>query len=268
MKPKMNKRRTAFTRTDLIVVIFILAALIGGMESVTSTESAKHKAQRIGCLNNLKQIGMAYSMWAEGHGGQTPASASVSLGGWSDLLTNADQGANGWTNYAILADALGNSPRLLMCRADDRQPAWDFLTNAMLLGFRDYYLQHSTYFLSNSNLAYFVGVSANAKSPRSVLAGDRNLGGGTAPAPDYGFSPESGNGNDVAIPVTGPVSWSLKMHSAGKTAGAGNILLGDGSAQQVSSGAFNHTWLPNATPTTNWPAGHVPATPSIRLVFP
>jgi hypothetical protein len=26
--------------------------------------------------------------------------------------------------------------------------------------------------------------------------------------------------------------------------------------------------LRNAIPTTNWPVGHVPATPSIRLVFP
>ncbi len=58
------------------------------------------------------------------------------------------------------------------------------------------------------------------------------------------------------------------MHSAGITAGGGNILLGDGSAQQVSSASFNHDWLRNATPTTKWPAGHVPATPSIRLVFP
>jgi hypothetical protein len=58
------------------------------------------------------------------------------------------------------------------------------------------------------------------------------------------------------------------MHSSGNTAGAGNVLLGDGSAQQVSTASFNQQWLPNADPTTNWPAGHVPATPSIRLLFP
>jgi hypothetical protein len=27
-------------------------------------------------------------------------------------------------------------------------------------------------------------------------------------------------------------------------------------------------WLRKADPTTNWPAGHIPAVPSIRLVFP
>jgi hypothetical protein len=58
------------------------------------------------------------------------------------------------------------------------------------------------------------------------------------------------------------------MHSAGKTSGAGNILLGDGSGQQVSTKALNQNWLRHAPPTTNWPAAQVPAAPSIRLVFP
>jgi hypothetical protein len=111
-------------------------------------------------------------------------------------------------------------------------------------------------------------VSANTKSPRSILAGDRNLGGGTVPDSDFGFSPASGEGNDVAIPINGSVSWSLKMHSADKPAGAGNILMDDGSVQQVSSASFNKNWLRNAVPTTNWPSGHIPASPSIRLVFP
>jgi hypothetical protein len=45
-------------------------------------------------------------------------------------------------------------------------------------------------------------------------------------------------------------------------------IFADGSVQQVSTATFNQKWLRNATPTTDWPAGHVPAAPSIRLVFP
>ena len=104
--------------------------------------------------------------------------------------------------------------------------------------------------------------------PQSIAGGDRNLGPGSVPDRDYGYSPKNGKGNDVAVPIAGPVSWSLKMHSAGNAAGAGNILLGDGSGQQTSTASFNQIWLRNAAPTTNWPAGHLPATPSIRLVFP
>jgi hypothetical protein len=50
------------------------------------------------------------------------------------------------------------------------------------------------------------------------------LGPGTTPDPEYGFSPADGRGNDVVI--NGPVCWSLKMHSRGNPAGWGNILLG------------------------------------------
>jgi hypothetical protein len=66
----------------------------------------------------------------------------------------------------------------------------------------------------------------------------------------------------------GSVCWSLKMQSLGTAAGAGNILLGDGSAQQVTSACFRRNWLCNANPTTNWPVGHVPSSPSIRVLFP
>jgi prepilin-type processing-associated H-X9-DG protein len=261
MKPTLNLGPTAFTRTELILVIFIVVLLLS-LFDFGACNGDKSKAQRITCRNNLKEIGTAYRLWEDDHGGHTPAAESVSKGGWADLLTNADQGMNCWTNYAILADDLGRSPKRVMCPADDRTAAAEFLTNAMPNDL------HSQYFQNNSNLSYFVGVSANTRSPSSLLAGDRNLGGGTVPDSDYGFSPKSGEGNDVAIPITGPISWSLKVHSAAKPAGAGNILMGDGSVQQVSSASLNKNWLRNATPTTNWPAGHVPATPSIRLIFP
>jgi hypothetical protein len=122
--------------------------------------------------------------------------------------------------------------------------------------------------LDNTHVSYFIGVSANDTQPQSILGGDRNLGPGTVPAPEYGYSPKSGKGNDVAVPISGPVSWSLKMHSAGNPPGVGNILLGDGSVQSLSTAEFNQNWLRNTSPTTNWPAGHFPATPSIRLIFP
>jgi len=264
MKPTLNHRRTAFTLTDLFVVIIILVICYWGIADLSATAGAKRKAQRISCQNNLKEIGTAYVLWADDHGGRTPASESATRGGWSDLLTNADQGENCWTNYAVLADALGRDARRVICPADDRTAAAEFVTNTTQY---EYDLRAS-YFHSNSNVSYFVGVSANTNSPRSLLAGDRNLGGGTAPDSEYGFSPASGKGNDVAVPIAGPASWSLKMHSDGNPAGAGNILLGDGHVQQVSTASFNKDWLRNAAPTTNWPAGHVPATPSIRVVLP
>jgi len=250
MKQKAMRAVSAFTRIELVVVIVIVVVLASIIWPVRPL--AKAKAVRIGCLNNLKEISTAYRLWAGDNGDRTPAEQTVAKGGWGDLLTNANQGAICWTNYAITSNELGQSPKLLICPADERLAAAGF----------------GAHFKDNAHLSYFVGVSANDDHPLSIQGGDRNLGGGTKPDPDYGFSPKSGKGNDVALPISVPVSWSLRMHSAGNTAGAGNISLGDGSGQQVSSVSLYQNWLRKTDPTTNWPAGHIPSSPSIRLVFP
>jgi hypothetical protein len=68
------------------------------------------------------------------------------------------------------------------------------------------------------------------------------------------------------------VGWSLKLHSAGNPTGAGNIMLGDGSAQQLSSVSFQLNWLKNAADQGNWsPAQqkYMKAVPAdVRLCFP
>jgi hypothetical protein len=252
MQPTPIHKAKAFTRIELIlviVVIFVLFWMLGVSNPVHS------KATRIGCINNLKEIGLAYRIWSNDNGDHYPASQSVALGGWREVLTNADQGFLCWTNYTILQNEMGQSPTILICPTDERNRANSF-----------------TNFLSNTNLSYFVGVSVDyGGEPQWLLGGDRNLGAGTKPHKDYGFSPESGQGNDVAIQTNsqaGPVCWSLKIHSGGNSAGAGNILLADGSAQQVTSGNFRANWQPIAGLTTNWPVGRVPSSPSIRVLFP
>jgi hypothetical protein len=250
MKQKMSRDVSAFTRVELLVVIAVLMVVIVTM--LLPNLAGSRKATRITCIFNLKEIGTGYRLWAGDHGDFMPPEQTVSNGGWKELLGNADQGSDCWTNYAIMANELGQSPKLLVCPEDTRRPAMDFA-----IDFKD-----------NTHLSYFVGVSAIAHSPNSLLGGDRNLGPGTVPDPNYGYSPKNGKGNDVAVPISGPVSWSLKIHSEGNPAGAGNILLGDGSAQQVSSAGFVGDWLSHAEATTNWPASHIPSSPSIRLVFP
>jgi hypothetical protein len=248
MKPTLKPQRAAFTFSELLVVIVVVFVLVS---LLLPARSGSHKSTRMSCVFNLKEIGTAYRLWAGDNGGLVPPQQSVSNGGWKEFLVNANQGAICWTNYAIMANELGQTPKLVVCANDERKPAEAF-TNKF----------------DNTHVSYFIGVSANDMYPQSIAAGDRNLGPGNVPDSHYGFSPKNGTGNDVAIPIAGPVSWSLKMHSAGYPAGAGNILMGDGSAYMESSASFNKNWLRNAPPTTNWPAGHIPATPSIRLVFP
>jgi hypothetical protein len=57
------------------------------------------------------------------------------------------------------------------------------------------------------------------------------------------------------------------MHSKGRSAGAGNIMLGDGSAQQVTSGNLSLNWL--KPEPQNVKLQGVPANAAgIRVIFP
>jgi hypothetical protein len=72
-----------------------------------------------------------------------------------------------------------------------------------------------------------------------------------------------------ASPGTGLLGWSAKLHSAGNTSGAGNILLGDGSCQQVTSANFRLNWLKNAEDAGNFDtAPFFTALGDVAMCFP
>jgi competence protein ComGC len=241
-----SRRTAAFTRRELVVVIAVLFVLV--LFLIPVLERVSQKSKRISCVCNLKVMGLAYRIWSNDNGDHYPANAPLTNGGWSNLLSRANASTYVWRNYATISNELGQNLRTLVCPADERKPARSFSN------------------LANMNISYFVGVNANDNYPVSILGGDRNLGPGTTPDPQYGYSPADGRGNDVTI--TGPVCWSRKMHSRGIPAGGGgNILLGDGSSQQVTSGNLNQFWLKNAV-TTNAAFTNATNPPALRLIFP
>jgi hypothetical protein len=65
------------------------------------------------------------------------------------------------------------------------------------------------------------------------------------------------------------VGWSAKLHSAGNIAGAGNIMLGDGSAQQCTSASLRKSWMANAADSGFFDElGGTSASGEIHLIFP
>src|SRR5665213_2918548 len=94
-----NRNAVAFTKTELLVVIAVVFAIVLVFGTVLLPIGRDHLQRRINrlkssCINNLKQVGVAYQIWANDNGGKFPASQLIANGGWSDLLTNDNQGPN------------------------------------------------------------------------------------------------------------------------------------------------------------------------------
>jgi len=149
---------------------------------------------------------------------------SKSTNGWLSLSTGPNQGINCWTNYAVMKEELGQSPRVVQCPSDERTSATNFSHN-----------QGSGF--GNTNVSYFVGVDASDTYPQSIL---EEIATSARPQAinDYGYSPSSGVGNDVTVfnqYQDQPHCLVPKNAFKRKHARRGNLLLGDGSIQQCSS---------------------------------
>ena len=140
----------------------------------------------------------------------------------------------------------------MVCPTDgDRPPAANFIFTA----------GYSATFTNNLNTSYFVGVGADENLPQSILSGDRNLAGNGTTTRHGAYSPAhpSVAGTDVTQIATNAstlVGFTDTMHLK-----QGNVAIGDGSVQQVSSARFRTELLKNVDPgsyQTSAPHGNDP----------
>src|SRR5271155_5874405 len=113
MKNIRNKKIGAFTLIELLVVIAIIAILASML--LPALARAKQKAQRISCINNMKQVGTAYRLWENDNGDKYPCAQTEALGGCSGLMgtaPNANSEGNAFLPYAIMQNEMGQSPKI------------------------------------------------------------------------------------------------------------------------------------------------------------
>jgi prepilin-type processing-associated H-X9-DG protein len=195
MKMVCEGKNRGLTLIEALAVIVILMLLAGVL--LPPLALAKYKARRVGCANNLKHVGSSFQVFANNHADKFPMQLPTHQGGSLEFVASG----NAFRHFLAISNDL-TTPQILICPADTRKPAASFSV------------------LSNMNISYFVGLDALDTFPQSLLAGDRHLMTNGVPA-----------ASGILLLTTNlTVGWTTALHN-----GSGNVVLGDGSVQPLTS---------------------------------
>jgi prepilin-type N-terminal cleavage/methylation domain-containing protein len=264
----MKNQKKAFTLIELLVVIAIIAILAAML--LPALAAAKKKAQKINCVNNLKQVGLAYRIWSGDNNDKYPQAKSYADGGASENVqhgTTASTKLNPIQVFMVMSNEL-STPKVTYCPSDSYQSIVPTIFNYIaVVGAPVIYnpctppaaAAAASAQSGNGACSYFVNGEGTETDPQIILGGDRNIGtGGTTASANspstYAFIATS------AAPTTPNTSSQLQLTGAAWAAATtqwswtqgemhqktGNLLLADGSAQQATISGL-HTAMQNST---------------------
>lgn len=207
MNVEPKTRRRGFTLIEFIIVVAVLVLI--ALLLMPRMNGNKARPERIECVNNLKQVGLAFNQWAQDHSARLPMQESVTNGGAMEpTLSGAI-----FASFLVMSNEL-NTPKILWCPAGKSPKAAKSFAQG----------------LANSNINYFVGLDTKPTAPNMFLSGDDNLMvggeakggmviGGTAVKPGI-----------LSLWTNTPTKWTEDRHKK-----QGNVGLADGSVQGFST---------------------------------
>ena len=205
MKPRGSKRRNqALTLTEVLVSVAVVGVMAGvaylafHRPKTVRRTAYQNNSLEIQCVNNLKQIGLAFRIWEGDNGGKLPMRVPARKGGAQELVLKGNVAAC----FQVMSNELF-TPKVLICPADaDRIAADNFAA-----GF------------DNRKVSYFVGADASDDQPAMFLSGDGNFAVGGIPVK---------SGRLLLLATNAPVRWTAARHM-----NRGNLGLADGSVWQT-----------------------------------
>jgi prepilin-type processing-associated H-X9-DG protein len=207
--------KTSFKKRSgltLIEILVIIAILVILAGLLLPILARPHRrSSHLSCVNNLKQVGLSFRIYAGDNNDKYPMNISTN----DEPLVN--EATQVYQYLQLLQNELG-TPKILVCSLDKKRNVANSFTN-----------------LSNSNISYFIGLDAHETFPQSMLSGDRNI--------TNGFPPRD---NILDLTTNQMVGFTDEIHKE-----RGNIALGDGSVQQVSSARLRSEIIRNSPFATN-----------------